>query len=146
VAPELEPNELPGPEDPNELPDEEPKELPDEEPNELPDEEPKELPEEEPKELPDEEPNALPDEEPYADPVLDPAAPAPIGPEDANPAADPRPGAIPVSGLPKNPFTVVLASPILISRQSGFPVIGSKYRCRRNRTLFVFSNCSSDPG
>ena len=69
----------------------------------------------------------------------DPAAPAPAGPAEAIPAAVPNPGVNPASGCPKNPFTVVLASPTLISRQSGFPVIGSAYRCRRNRILFVFS-------
>jgi hypothetical protein len=85
---------------------------------------------------PDEEaPNALDpdDDEPYApepgdpnaDGELEPVAPAPIPPEEASPAADPNPGANPVSGLPKNPFTVVFASPTWISRQSAFPVIGS---------------------
>jgi hypothetical protein len=69
----------------------------------------------------DEDPNALDpaEEEPYApapdDPNADgelaPVAPAPIPPDEAIPAADPNPGVSPVSGLPKNPFTVVLASP-----------------------------------
>jgi hypothetical protein len=59
---------------------------------------------------------------------LDPpgeAAPAPAGPADAIPAAEPNPGVNPASGWPKKPFTVVFASPTLISRQSSFPVIGS---------------------
>jgi hypothetical protein len=83
----------------------------------------------------DEDPNALDPEEdepyalvpgdPNADGELEPAAPAPIPPDEANPAADPNPGASPVSGLPKNPFTVVFASPTWISRQSDLPVIGS---------------------
>jgi hypothetical protein len=170
---ELDPNALEVPEDPNALPllDEDPNALPllDEDPNALPllDEDPNALP------LLDEEPNALPlpEEDPYglallkedpnalplavdpnADPEPEPAAPgepdapAPIPPEEAIPAAEPRPGASPVSGLPKNPFTVVLASPTLMSRQSAFPVIGSGYRCRRNRTLFVFSSCSRVDG
>jgi hypothetical protein len=103
------------------------------------DEEPKALDpdEEEPKALePDDEaPNALdPDEDdPYApapvDPnaegELEPVAPAPIPPEEAIPAAEPNPGVSPVNGLPKNPFTVVFASPTWISRQSALPVIGS---------------------
>jgi len=83
----------------------------------------------------DEDPNALDPEgdEPYplvpgdpnADGELEPAAPAPIPPDEAIPAADPSPGASPVSGFPKNPFTVVFASPTWISRQSDLPVIGS---------------------
>jgi hypothetical protein len=80
----------------------------------------------------DDEPNALDpgdedpgDEEPNADCELDPVAPAPIPPDEANPAAEPNPGVSPVNGLPKNPFTVVFASPTWISRQSAFPVIGS---------------------
>lgn len=81
------------------------------------------------------------------DPGLEaPAAPAPIPPEEAIPAADPSPGVNPVSGFPKNPFTVVFASPTLMIRQSAFPVSGSTYCCRRNRILFVFSNCSIEPG
>src|SRR5207248_5416553 len=87
----------------------------------------------------DKPPNAL------GEPVC-PAAPAPPGIAEAFPAADPSPGVNPASGWPKNPFTVVLASPTLISRQSAFPVIGSTYCCRRKRILFVFSNCSIDPG
>jgi hypothetical protein len=67
-------------------------------------------------------------------------------PGDAIPAAVPSPGARPASGCPKNPFTVVFASPTWISRQSSFPVIGSTYLCRRNRILFDFSSCSIDPG
>jgi hypothetical protein len=55
----------------------------------------------------------------------DPAAPAPMPPPEAIPAAEPNPGAIPASGWPKNPFTVVFASPTWISRQSSLPVIGS---------------------
>jgi hypothetical protein len=53
---------------------------------------------------------------------------------------------IPPSGLPKKPFTVVLASPRWITRQSSLPVIGSIYRLRRKRILLVFSNCSIDVG
>src|SRR5271163_4612818 len=91
----------------------------DEDPNALVpgDDEPKALVpgEEEPNALDpdDEEPNALDpgDEEPNADCVVAPAAPAPIPPDEANPAAEPKPGVSPVSGLPKNPFTVVFASP-----------------------------------
>src|SRR5260370_1436136 len=64
----------------------------------------------------------------------------------ADPAAEPNPDVNPATGLPKNPFTVVFASPTLISRQSAFPVIGSTYCCRRNRILFVFSSCSIEPG
>ena len=103
------------------------------------DEEPKLLDpgDEDPKALePDEEdPKALDPEEdePYApapgdanaDGELPPVAPAPIPPEEAIPAAEPNPGVSPVSGLPKNPFTVVFASPTWISRQSTLPVIGS---------------------
>jgi hypothetical protein len=116
--------------------------------------------------VPDEDPNALelpnplvPDEDPNALEPPNPLVPveelpnpelgcpaAPPCPCEANPAADPSPGATPLNGCPKNPFTVVFASPIWINRQSAFPVIGSKYCCRRYRTLFVFSNCSIDPG
>jgi hypothetical protein len=89
-----------------------------------PDEDPNPLPpgEDDPNPPPAEPPNALGDAPPYP---LDPAAPAPAGPAEAFPAADPSPGVSPASGWPKNPFTVVFASPTLISRQSSLPVIGS---------------------
>jgi hypothetical protein len=94
--------------------DEEPKAL---EPG---DDDPKALdPEEE------DEPYAPAPGDPNADCELEPVAPAPIPPDEAIPAAEPNPGVSPVSGLPKNPLTVVFASPTWISRQSAFPVIGS---------------------
>ena len=104
----------PGPEVP--VPVELPKVVPEEPvlPNALvPDEEEEPKPldpeDEEPNELPLEEPNELPLDDPNAE--LEPAAPAPAAPGDARPDADPSPGASPVNGWPKNPFTVVFASP-----------------------------------
>jgi hypothetical protein len=107
VVGELVPPELlvPGDEDPNALdPDED-------DPNALDPEE--------------DEPYAPAPGDPKADCELEPLAPAPIPPDEAIPAAEPNPGVSPVSGLPKNPFTVVFASPTWISRQSALPVIGS---------------------
>jgi len=97
-------------------------------------------------------PKAEPDPlegEPKVEPVPlegDPNA-EPVSPGEAIPAALPRPElAIPASGCPKNPFTVVFASPTWISRQSSFPVMGSIYRWRKYLTLLLFSNSSIEPG
>ncbi len=145
--PNPDPEELPTPlvdDDPNPLDDDEPNPLeePDEAPNPLLLELPNPLLLEDPNEL------LLPKEDPLA-PLAPPVAAPPDNgapPDEGVSGAPSPPEAIPASGFPKNPFTVVFASPTLISRQSVFPVIGSTYRCRRNRILFTFSNCSIDPG
>ena len=84
----------------------------------------------------DEDPKPLPEDE-DPNPLLVDEDPKPLEPEPAGtaPAAAPIPAdgvaepnppvANPASGAPKNPFTVVFASPTWISRQSAFPVIGS---------------------
>ena len=130
VLPELLPVELvlPNPLDPDE--EEEPKPLDPEV--------------EEPNPLLPEEPNELPLDEPNAE--LEPAAPAPAAPGDAIPDADPNPGARPVSGWPKNPFTVVFASPTWIKRQSDLPVKGSTYSCRKYFTGVPLASASIVPG
>lgn len=122
---------------------------------------PKDDPEDPSPELPDPEldpepdPKLDPELDPKLDPVLDPKLDPELAPEapgvppipELIPDALPSPElAIPASGWPKNPFTVVFASPTWISRQSAFPVSGSTYFRRRYRWLFVFSSCSIDPG
>jgi hypothetical protein len=139
-------DELPPPneEDPELFPKDDPLELPNEE-LEFPNEELLEPPNEllpPPNELLLDPPN---DEDPPNEDVAPAGVPTPPG--EAIFEADPRPAVgSPASGCPKNPFTVVFASPTLISRQSDLPVIGSMYFCRRKRILFDFSSCSIDAG
>jgi hypothetical protein len=52
-------------------------------------------------------------------------APAPPAPGETIPAAEPNPVVRPAKGCPKNPFTVVFASPTWMRRQSALPVMGS---------------------
>src|SRR3954447_8566857 len=98
---------------------------------------------------PEEEPIPGPSEKPppfgeFGDEPLEPPTvcvgwPETIDEAAPNPPVPPPPGS-PASGWPKNPLTVVFASPTWISRQFGFPVIGSSYFCRRKRMLFDFSS------
>lgn len=86
------------------------------------------------------EPNVEPPREdpPGEDPpIVEP--PIPETEEEAAPRPPPPPGS-PARGWPKNPLTVVLASPRWIRRQSAFPVIGSVYFCRRKRMSEVFTS------
>jgi len=64
-------------------------------------------------------------------PPVDPFAVAPVG-------------VIPFccTDWPKKPVAATVCSPTWISRQSSFPVIGSRYRLRRNRWLLVFISWS----
>ena len=97
--------------------------------------------EEEPKLLVPGDPNAEPEFEDYPPPPAeyppvpgDPnadvdcgevVAPAPPAPGETIPAAEPNPVVRPAKGCPKNPFTVVFASPTWMRRQSALPVMGS---------------------
>ncbi len=122
VAAEPMPDSPPIPLEPEEVPvvlDDNPVEpAPDEDdPNEEvnpPDPEPDELDPKEEVKPPDPDPDDEPDEP--KDEVIEPA-----------PADEPPKLvlSIPPSGLPKKPFTVVLASPRWITRQSSLPVMGS---------------------
>lgn len=76
-------------------------------------------------------------------PTVDPGWPETM--EEAAPIPPAAPGS-PARGLPKKPFTVVLASPRWIRRQSALPVMGSVYFCRKKRMFEVFSSWSTAPG